>query len=85
MPLEKGKATEPQPCNFCHKLPRDLDDEQIVAVDQSAFICKNCLLLGLDILTTNSLNLRPAYLSFVLIAKVLSPVARAAKQLGFSN
>jgi hypothetical protein len=85
MPLEIGKGTLPQPCNFCHKMPMGLDDQQIGVLDQSAFICKDCLLLGLDLITTNSLNLRPAYFSFILVAKLLSPVAWAAKQLKFSN
>ena len=85
MPLEIGKAIEPQPCNFCHKMPMGLDDQQIGVLDQSAFICKDCLLLSLDLITANSLNLRPAYLSFILVAKVLSPVAWVAKQLRISN
>jgi hypothetical protein len=66
-------------------MPMGLDDQQIGVLDQSAFICKDCLLLGLDLITTNSLNLRPAYFSFILVAKLLSPVAWAAKQLKFSN
>lgn len=63
----------------------NLDDLQIGAVDESAFICKECLLSGLDVFTMNSLNFRPAYFSFILVAKALWPVAWAAKQLGISN
>jgi hypothetical protein len=84
MPIEIGKAITPQPCSFCHKLP-NLDDAQIIDSGQTAFICRDCLLLGLDIITTNSLNLRAAYFSFILVAKALSPVAWAMKQLGISN
>jgi ClpX C4-type zinc finger len=62
-------------CSFCGKSQDEV--RKIVAGPDKVFICDECVVLSLQIISEESgLNLRAAYFSFIFVAKLLYPLAR---------
>jgi len=53
----------------------------MVVGPDGVFICDECAILSVDIISSQSLNLRVAYFSFVLVAKLLYPLSWLADQV----
>ncbi|HUY27128.1 MAG TPA: ClpX C4-type zinc finger protein [Candidatus Binataceae bacterium] len=68
--VESGKVI----CSFCGKSQAEV--RKIVSGPNGVFICDECVVLCLQIISCDGLNLRAAYFSFEFVAKLLFPVAR---------
>jgi len=76
MPTANGASraeSEKVICSFCSKSNNEV--RKMVAGPKSVFICDECVVLCLQIVSREGLNLRAAYFSFESVAKLLYPVA----------
>jgi len=65
-------------CSFCGKSQGDV--RKMVSGPKNIFICDECVVLCLQIVSRDGLNVRIAYFSFEFVAKLLYPVARLFHQ-----
>ena len=68
------RATQDPPvyCSFCGK---SQDEVRKLIAGPTVYICDECVILSLKIISQEGLNLRAAYFSFELVAKFLYPIA----------
>lgn len=55
---------------------RARDQVRKLIAGPTVYICDNCAILCLEIISRESWNLRAAYFSFGFVAKLLDPIAR---------
>ena len=66
-------ASETVVCSFCGKSQGEV--RKMVSGPNGVFICDECVVICLQVISREGLNLRAAYFSFEAVAKLLYPVA----------
>ena len=74
-----GSNLPPVHCSFCGKTQEQV--RTVVSGPNAVFICDECVIISLGIISRTRLNLRAAYFAFELIARVLHPVTSLTERL----
>ncbi len=81
--LKANSAETHAGCSFCGKTVEEV--RRLIIGPNSVFICDECVILSLQIISETSFNLRAAYFGFQAIAKLLYPLALWFDRKGKSN